>query len=70
MEDQYDDIIFLLDEREANQCISTPDTATLIDICVNPGDTDININDGLPLANRVAYFKEGLVFYVTSELCC
>ena len=67
MEDQYDNIVLLLDEREANQCISTPDTATLIEICAVPGkETAINVNDALPLANRLN-FKEGMVFYVTSE---
>ena len=71
MEDQYDNIVLLLDEREANQCISTPDTATLIQICAVPStllntDIDININDGLSLVNRLS-FKEGLVLYFTSE---
>ena len=68
MEDQHDNIVILLDEREANQCISTPDTSFLIEICADPGaGTTININSGLPLANRLALFEKGLVFYVTSE---
>lgn len=67
VEDQHDNIVLLLDEREANQCISTPDTSFLIEICADPGaGTTININRGLPLANRLAIFEKGLVFYVTS----
>ena len=68
VEDQLDDIVLLLDEREANQCISTPDTSFLIEICADPGaGTTININRGLTLTNRLALFEKGLVFYVTSE---